>query len=123
MENINLARLLYDIIVFGFVFVLGSIWGVSIVKRNLREKSKVNTDTETSIKHVSMPAWFIRVEYVEGLMLWYNTFDNQFICQGTTLDESAKNFCTNTKNEIVGMFVVDGKKFIFHDFECLPVKE
>jgi hypothetical protein len=109
---------------------MGTMFGMRILQKRvtelLKQELKAKTqDGESSekITRVSMPACIMRVEHVDGLMLFYNCEDDKFVCQGSTLDESAKNFCTNTKNEFVGMIVVDGKKFVFHDFECLPVKE
>lgn len=127
MNDINLIILAVS---YAVCFFMGAIFGVRILQKRVTEilkkdqKSSVQ-DVESSekITRVSMPACMMRVEHVDGLMLFYNCEDDKFVCQGSTLDESAKNFCTNTKNELVGMTVINGKKFVFHDFECLPVIE
>lgn len=127
MNEINLLILAAS---YAVCFFMGTMFGIRILQKRVTEilkedqKSSVKDGEVTEkIKHVSMPACIMRVEHVDGLMLFYNCEDDKFVCQGTTLDESAKNFCIITKNEFVGMTVVDGKKFVFHDFECLPVKE
>lgn len=127
MNDINLLILAAS---YAVCFFMGAIFGVRILQKRVTQilkedqQSKVpDSESSDQVQRVSMPACIMRVEHVDGIMLFYNTEDDKFVCQGATLDESAKNFCTNTKNEFVGMTIVDGKKFVFHDFECLPVIE
>jgi hypothetical protein len=125
MNDINLLLIAAS---YAVCFFIGAIFGVRILQKRVETMLKKEIPENViqlseNVKRVSMPACIMRVEHVDGLMLFYNCEDDKFVCQGTTLDESAKNFCIITKNEFVGMTVVDGKKFVFHDFECLPVKE
>lgn len=127
MNEINVLILAAS---YAVCFFMGTMFGIRILQKRIKEllkqDQKLKTQDEESsekITRVSMPACIMRVEHIDGLMLFYNCEDDKFVCQGSTLDESAKNFCMNTKNEFVGMIVINGKKFVFHDFECLPVKE
>lgn len=125
MEELNITQFLYNVITLFLTFLMGSIWGISIVRRKLKEQNKVDLtkDGDTTTQHVSMPGCILRVEQVEGVMLFYDTADNQFMCQGTTLEESAKNFSIVTKNQLAGIFTLNNERFVFHDAECLPVSD
>jgi len=111
-------------------FFFGSLYGINIWKNHIeKQKFKKYVDGTVKksdkvdgeiIKSVSMPACLLRVEEVNGMMLFYDTSDDSFVCQGNSLDESAKNFCIATKNQAVGIFTVNNKRFVFHDSECLP---
>lgn len=124
MEELNLGQFVANIIIYLCVFLMGSIWGVSIIKRKIDQQHKITSiPKDDNTKTVSMPGCIMRVEEIDGLMLFYDTANDNFVCQGTTLDESARNFSIVTKNQVAGIFTLNNKRFVFHDAECLPVSD
>lgn len=67
----------------------GLVIGVWLWSRKIDREVK---ELEQDIKQTLSKILFMRVEKHDDLLLAYNAFNNEFICQGVDMDDLNKNF-------------------------------
>lgn len=93
----------------------------AIVKGKAREMAEMDDDIiekdDSSLKHLVY-------EEHNGVHLFYYEGDNNFACQGNTLDEAAENFQKNNKSGVIGLFTLpsDGDTYVFMNGKFLEAE-
>lgn len=86
--------------------------------KNKLEERDIQTESTSEQNNIQE----IKHEIYEDIHYFYDSDDN-FICQGSSLDEAAKNYSYMNGKNFIGLFVnkQDNKNMCFFDNECKTV--
>lgn len=65
----------------------------------------------------------LKLEIINNNYYFYFEDDDSFACQGTDLEQAAKNFCMKWGNKFAGITVVDKQRYAFYDDSLIQVDE
>lgn len=115
-----------DIITMLVTFAIVAFFNARIGRRIREEATKLNAASTAKVKLGTTDALLVRdiddlkVERHHNQYYFFQEKTDQFMGQGTSLDQAARHFTSLRGTDILGCFSLDNQKYCFINNECLP---
>ena len=114
----TLADVLFLIVVFYIGWTFGKAYQMVVIRETLKRLAKHGTTTVNELmeenEEEKMDIILLQSEEVNNTILIYDVLTNEFICQGSTLEEAAQKFYERNQN-VVGALVHNNNELVFKD--------
>jgi len=122
----TLADLLFLIVVFYLGWTFGKAYQMVVIRETLKRLSKHGSTTVDELiedeEEKKMEIILLQSEEIDNTILIYDVLTNEFICQGSTLEEAAQKFYERKQN-VVGALVYNDNELVFKDGKVSPVSD
>lgn len=122
----TLADVLFLIVVFYLGWTFGKAYQMVVIRETLKRLSKHGSTTVDELiedeEEKKMDIILLQSEEIDNTILIYDVLTNEFICQGSTLEEAAQKFYERKQN-VVGALVYNDNELVFKDGKVSPVSD
>lgn len=114
----TLADVLFLIVVFYIGWTFGKAYQMVVIRETLKRLAKHGTTTVNELmeekEEEKVDIILLQSEEINNTILIYDVLTNEFICQGSTLEEAAQKFYERKQN-VVGALVHNNNELVFKD--------
>ena len=122
----TLADVLFLMVVFYLGWTFGKAYQMVVIRETLKRLAKHGSTTVDELmedeEEKKMDIILLQSEEIDNTILIYDVLTNEFICQGSTLEEAAQKFYERKQN-VVGALVYNDNELVFKDGKVSPVSD